>query len=89
MTNRKRGSTEPQWDSYPDKGCELYPKCLNCEREPGCKHDDESGTRGRQIPLEIRQQIIELHDGGASLKDLAHEFRRDPRSIVRIVSNGV
>ncbi len=36
-------------DSYPDVGCKLYPKCLECPRER-CIHDDLSDK--------VRQQKI-------------------------------
>lgn len=40
MTGKREGIKQhpkvPDWDTYPDKGCELYPTCLGNEEYPQC-----------------------------------------------------
>jgi len=83
--------TVPTFQSYPDRGCKLAPKCLECPL-PVCKEDMASnGRRGLAV---VKADIRDERDAaireqrkneGSTAKELAAEFELTERTIYRIL----
>jgi len=84
MTNRKDAYAD--YKSYPDRGCEYAPSCLNCPF-PKCKFEEPWGiikAKRRTRNEEIRQRFKE----GQSISDLVKAFGVSQRIVQRAVRDG-
>jgi len=75
------------WDSLPedfpyeDKGCELFPSCLNCPF-PHCIKEEPWG-RERWLKRSRAERMRELKQEGKSVKEIARIFEVSPRTVQR------
>jgi len=58
------------YTKYPDVGCELAPKCLECPM-PRCKHDVEKGHGFVLYHPERDAEIMALKSGGKKVTEIA------------------
>ena len=74
----------PEYTSYNDTGCDLYPSCLSCPL-PRCRYDDPGGAaamlrEGRDA------SIIRLHrKEHVAVEQLATMFGLSRRTIFRVL----
>jgi len=71
------------WD-YPDRGCELWPSCLNCPF-PHCRYDQPGGIHNSV--RETRNSEIQRlrYEQGKTIGELATRFGVSKRTIHRIL----
>jgi hypothetical protein len=80
----KRSDALPEYTSYADNGCDLYPSCLTCPL-PKCRYDEPGGASamlrtGRDASIErlARQE-------GMNVDTLARQFGVSRRTIFRVL----
>jgi DNA-binding transcriptional ArsR family regulator len=79
--------TELLWDllpeefPYEDKGCELFPSCLDCPF-PDCLKEEPWGKE-RFLKRRRAQRMLELKQEGKSVKEIARIFEVSPRTVQR------
>jgi DNA-binding transcriptional ArsR family regulator len=79
--------TELLWDllpdefPYDDKGCELFPSCLNCPF-PDCLKEQPWGKE-RFLKHRRAQRMLELKQEGKSVKEIGRIFEVSPRTVQR------
>jgi len=79
--------TELLWDllpeefPYQDKGCELFPSCLNCPF-PDCLKEEPWGKE-RFLKRRRARRMLELKQEGKSLREIARIFEVSPRTVQR------
>jgi DNA-binding transcriptional ArsR family regulator len=89
VTNRKKIDMEERllWDllpeefPYEDKGCELFPSCLNCPF-PDCLEEQPWGKE-RFLKRRRAERMLELRQEGKSIKEIARIFEVSPRTVQR------
>jgi DNA-binding transcriptional ArsR family regulator len=92
VTNRKKIDMEDMeerllWDllpeefPYEDKGCELFPSCLNCPF-PDCLEEQPWGKERFQKRRRA-ERMLELRREGKSIKEIARIFEVSPRTVQR------
>lgn len=62
----------PESRNWPDKGCDLAPKCLECPF-PQCRYDLPGGALQAARPEERYVVIREMHAAGMHAADIAEE----------------
>lgn len=77
----------PEHTDYSDKGCDLFPSCLNCPL-PRCRYEEPGGAAalmrsGRDASI-IRMADVE----GLSVDALAQMFGLSRRTIFRVLRAG-
>ena len=79
-----RSSVLPEeWD-YPDRGCELWPSCLECPY-PHCRYDQPGGINS-SVREARNSEIQRLRcKGGMTIAELATRFGVSKRTIHRIL----
>jgi DNA-binding transcriptional ArsR family regulator len=85
---RKTGMAEKlMWDllpeefPYEDKGCELFPSCLNCPF-PDCLKEEPWGKE-RFLKRRRAERMLELKREGKSVREIARIFEVSPRTVQR------
>jgi DNA-binding transcriptional ArsR family regulator len=89
VTDRNKTDMEERlvWDllpeefPYEDKGCELYPSCLDCPF-PGCLREEPWGKE-RFLKRRRAQRMLELRHEGKSIREIARIFEVSPRTVQR------
>ena len=66
---------------YEDKGCELFPSCLNCPF-PDCLKEQPWGKE-RFLKRRRAQRMLELRREGKSIREIARIFEVSPRTVQR------
>jgi len=66
---------------YEDKGCELFPSCLNCPF-PDCLKEEPWGKE-RFLKRRRAERMMELKGEGKSVKEIARIFEVSPRTVQR------
>jgi len=79
---KKLQDPAPNYRHYPDKGCELYPSCLNCPL-PKCILDKPGEGIARAKKRTRNEEIKERLRKGESRADLAKAFGVHKRTIQR------
>ena len=74
----------PDYFSYRDEGCDLFPSCLNCPL-PRCRHDGLSGGRRAATALRDGELLRERSLEGKSVAELALMFGVSKRTVQRII----
>jgi transposase-like protein len=79
--------TKLSWDllpeefPYEDKGCELFPSCLNCPF-PYCIKEEPWGKE-RFLKTKRAQRMLQLKQEGKSVREIARIFEVSPRTVER------
>jgi len=71
----------PEEFPYEDKGCELFPSCLNCPF-PNCIEEEPWGKE-RFLKSRRAERMRELKREGKSVKEIAGIFEVSPRTVQR------
>ena len=71
----------PEEFPYQDKGCELFPSCLNCPF-PDCIKEEPWGKE-RFLKSRRAERMRELRREGKSVKEIARIFEVSPRTVQR------
>ena len=71
----------PEEFPYEDKGCELFPSCLNCPF-PDCLKGEPWGKE-RFLKSRRAERMRELKREGKSVKEIARIFEVSPRTVQR------
>ena len=71
----------PEEFPYQDKGCELFPSCLNCPF-PSCLEEEPWGKE-RFLKVRRAQRMLKLRREGKSVKEIARIFEVSPRTVQR------
>jgi DNA-binding transcriptional ArsR family regulator len=71
----------PEEFPYEDKGCELFPSCLNCPF-PDCIKGEPWGKE-RFLKGRRARRMLELKQGGKSVREIARIFEVSPRTVQR------
>ena len=71
----------PEEFPYDDKGCELFPSCLNCPF-PDCIAEEPWGKE-RFLKSRRAERMMELKREGKSVKEIARIFEVSPRTVQR------
>jgi DNA-binding transcriptional ArsR family regulator len=71
----------PEEFPYEDKGCELYPSCLN-RPFPDCLKEEPWGKE-RFLKRRRAQRMLELRREGKSIGEIARIFEVSPRTVQR------
>jgi DNA-binding transcriptional ArsR family regulator len=71
----------PEGFPYEDKGCELFPSCLNCPF-PDCLKEEPWGKE-RFLKRRRARRMLELKQEGKSVREIAHIFEVSPRTVQR------
>lgn len=76
----------PEYTSYADNGCNLYPSCLTCPL-PKCRYDDPGGASA-MLRSGRDASIARLADQeGTTVDTLARQFGVSRRTIFRVLHN--
>jgi DNA-binding transcriptional ArsR family regulator len=81
MESKLRWDLLPEEFPYEDKGCELFPSCLNCPF-PDCITEKPWGKE-RFLKSRRAQRMRELKGEGKSVKEIARIFEVSPRTVQR------
>jgi len=81
MTERLLWDLLPEEFPYEDKGCELFPSCLNCPF-PDCIKEEPWGKE-RFLKSRRAERMMELRRDGKSIKEIARIFEVSPRTVQR------
>ncbi|MGD9115623.1 MAG: helix-turn-helix domain-containing protein [Dehalococcoidia bacterium] len=73
----------PEYCRYQDDGCEFATACLNCPF-PDCIYA-QPGGRQQWLKNLRDQEVLKMHSGGKSVKELAEMFGVSQRTVQRIV----
>ena len=71
----------PEEFPYEDRGCELFPSCLNCPF-PDCLKEEPWGKE-RFLKSRRAERMMELKREGKSIKEIARIFKVSPRTVQR------
>jgi len=71
----------PEEFPYEDKGCELFPSCLNCPFLD-CLEEEPWGKE-RFLKSRRAERMMELKREGESVKEIARIFEVRPRTVQR------
>jgi DNA-binding transcriptional ArsR family regulator len=71
----------PEEFPYEDKGCELFPSCLNCPF-PDCIKGEPWGKE-RFLKSTRARRMLELKQEGKSVIEIARIFEVSPRTVQR------
>jgi DNA-binding transcriptional ArsR family regulator len=71
----------PEEFPYEDKGCELFPSCLNCPF-PDCIKEEPWGKE-RFLKSRRAERMMELRREGRSIQEIARIFEVSPRTVQR------
>ena len=85
LRKKVRSDALPEYTRYRDDGCDVHPICLTCPL-PRCRYEEPGGLRA--ILNEYRdRQITSLRKKGASVDELAGQFRISRRTVFRVLGN--
>ena len=73
----------PEHAGYKDDGCSVSPSCLSCPL-PRCRYEEKGGLRGMMLAMRD-EELLQARIGGASIDDLATQFRVSKRTVFRIL----
>jgi len=76
----------PEEFPYEDKGCELFPSCLNCPF-PDCLKEEPWG-KARFLKRRRAERMRELKREGKSVKEIARIFRGEPANGAEMAEGG-
>ena len=71
----------PEEFPYEDRGCELFPSCLNCPF-PNCVKEEPWGKE-RFLKRRRAERMMELKREGKSVTEIARIFEVSPRTVQR------
>ena len=71
----------PEEFPYKDKGCELFPSCLECPF-PNCFREEPWGKE-RFLKSRRARRMLELKQKGKSVREIARIFEVSPRTVQR------
>jgi DNA-binding transcriptional ArsR family regulator len=71
----------PEEFPYEDKGCELFPSCLNCPF-PDCLKEEPWGKE-RFLKRRRARRMLELKQEGKSVREIGRIFEVSPRTVQR------
>jgi hypothetical protein len=71
----------PEEFPYEDKGCELFPSCLNCPF-PNCLEEEPWGKE-KFLKLRRAERMMELKQEGKSIGEIARIFELSSRTVQR------
>jgi DNA-binding transcriptional ArsR family regulator len=71
----------PEEFPYEDKGCELFPSCLNCPF-PYCLKEEPWGKE-KFLKRRRAERMLELKREGKSIEEIARIFEVSPRTVQR------
>jgi DNA-binding transcriptional ArsR family regulator len=86
-TSKIEMAQQSMWDllpeefPYEDKGCELFPACLNCPF-PYCLKEEPWGKE-RFLKRRRAERMLELKREGKSIEEIARIFDVSPRTVQR------
>lgn len=76
----------PEYHAYPDRGCDLAPRCLQCPF-PTCRYDTERGLL--ELHRKARsEQIRTLQHQGVPIGDIAQRTGVSRRTVLSAVQMG-
>jgi hypothetical protein len=81
MEKELRWDLLPEEFPYEDRGCELFPSCLNCPF-PDCLKEEPWGKE-RFLKHRRARRMLELRQEGKSIKEIARTFEVSPRTVQR------
>jgi DNA-binding transcriptional ArsR family regulator len=81
MEDRLLWDLLPEEFPYEDKGCELFPSCLNCPF-PDCLKEKPWGKE-RFLKRRRAERMMKLKQEGKSVKEIARIFEVSPRTVQR------
>lgn len=70
----------PDWNAYPDQGCEYAPRCVDCPL-PACRYDLMPGSARMQGQMVA---LIRLLERGVSIADAATRLGISHRGAYRL-----
>jgi len=71
--------------NWRDEGCEVFGSCLNCPL-PRCLEEEPRGQQ--RLRLAVRnKRMVELRQGGKSVKEIAGLFGVSRRTVERALKN--
>ena len=71
----------PEEFPYDDRGCELFPSCLNCPF-PNCIKEEPWGKE-KFLKRRRAERMVELRGQGKSVTEIARIFEVSPRTVQR------
>ena len=71
----------PEEFPYEDKGCEVFPSCLNCPL-PYCLEEEPWGKE-KFLKTKRAERMKELREEGKSVKEIARIFEVSTRTVQR------
>lgn len=84
LARRTRSDALPENTEYLDRGCDLYPSCLNCPL-PRCRYEEPGGAAG-MLRGGRDAAILRLSgQDGVSVDRLAEMFGLSRRTIFRVL----
>jgi DNA-binding transcriptional ArsR family regulator len=81
MESRLNWDSLPEDFPYEDKGCELFPACLDCPF-PHCIKEEPWGKE-RWLKRRRAERMLELKQEGKSTREIARIFEVSPRTVQR------
>ena len=85
VSKRARSDALPEFTRYRDKGCDVHSNCLTCPL-PRCRYEEPGGLRALLNEYRDRQ-IVSLRRKGASVDELAGQYRVSRRTIFRVLGS--
>lgn len=82
---RMRSDALPEYTRYRDKGCDVHSNCLTCPL-PRCRYEEPGGLRALLNEYRDRQ-IVSLRRKGASVDELAGQYRISRRTVFRVLGS--
>ena len=78
-------SSEPDYEQYPDTGCEESPKCLTCPL-PQCRFDNPVAYQLFRRRRSDAQRVLEIEKHNLSATEAADRFGVGERTVFRILA---
>ncbi len=86
MGRKIRYDAYPEHAPYPDSGCSLAPRCLDCSLTD-CRYDEPAAKhRRRQERAARAQEMLALREAGWSIASLTSRYRLSKRSCFRLLA---
>jgi hypothetical protein len=80
----KRIDALPEYTDYADRGCDLFPSCLNCPL-PRCRYEERGGAGALMRSGRDASIVAMADDRGMSVDALARMFGLSRRTIFRVL----
>lgn len=80
MRPPNRSGEAPDWNAYPDRGCEIAPRCLECPL-PVCRYDLPPKVAGAWLQS---KRAMELLAAGMNTEQVAAMMNVSIRTVFRL-----